>query len=143
MPMKPTVIFRNGSDKNRFLTHFSLCFPTCQLSLSFRYRSAHLSLPLSGSVPVYIRYHPRNPGLQQGGGREETGSGKNEEKAAPPPLLFYIFIAPIFLPSPSPSKPWVFEDDSIPVLPVSRFSEDRVSSRSTFSRSFQLFFSLV
>ena len=34
------VLFRNGTDKNRFRTHFFLSFPTCKRSPSFWNRSA-------------------------------------------------------------------------------------------------------
>ena len=34
------VLFRNGTDKNRFRTHFFLSFPTCKRSFSFWNRSA-------------------------------------------------------------------------------------------------------
>ena len=34
------VLFRNGTDKKRFRTHFFLSFPTCKRSFSFWNRSA-------------------------------------------------------------------------------------------------------
>ena len=34
------VLFRNGTDKNWFRTHFFLSFPTCKRSFSFWNRSA-------------------------------------------------------------------------------------------------------
>ena len=34
------VLFQNGTDKNRFRTHFFLSFPTCKRSPSFWNRSA-------------------------------------------------------------------------------------------------------
>ena len=44
------VLFRNGTDKNRFRTHFFLSFPTCKRSPSFWNRSASF-LP----EPVFLR----------------------------------------------------------------------------------------
>ena len=38
------VLFRNGTDKNRFRTHFLLSFPTCKRSPSFWNRSASFFL---------------------------------------------------------------------------------------------------
>ena len=34
------VLFRNGTDKNRFCTHFFLSFPSCKRSFSFLNRPA-------------------------------------------------------------------------------------------------------
>ena len=49
-------------------------------------------------------FHPQ--GFKGEGDKKENGSEKNEEKEGEgkgtPPLLFFVFLAPIFLPAPLP-----------------------------------------